>query len=618
IKQSDARMADLRENLHSMVENFRTDYPQVEFTVTRDQTNLLDYSINNLKQSLIAGGILAFLIMFLFLKDVRSPFLIGITIPSSLIISLLFFYMGGLSLNIISLSGLILGIGMMIDNSIIVIDNITQFRERGYPLGESCVLGTNEVFRPMLSSVLTTCAVFIPLIFIGGISGALFYDQALAITIGLFVSLAVSVTLLPVYYRLAYLRGNEGRGNKWLSRINRLNYEKIYERGFRFTMRNQPLIWFGVMLMLGTTFFLYTTLDKEKMPPLTRTDVLLRINWNARINIDENNRRVNQTLTAAGERIIQNTSLIGQQEFMMEHGASSAGARAEIYFLAQSQKDLEDAIAAIQDFLQAHYPEAVAEFEDTGNIFDLLFAEKQSPLVIRLRATKDYGPEYNKRLQETVNDLSLVLSGSIPPVAGQEQILLKVDKDKLVLYDTDQSRIVQALKNAFSENQVLLITGNQDFIPVKIGETDKTLEEIINTITVLNTKGEPIRLASFLRLEKDYDLASIVSGKEGEYFPLPLNISEKEVAPTINKVNRQLAETRLFEAGFSGSYFSNREMIRNLTTILLISLLLLYFILASQFESLTLPLIVLLEIPVDLFGALLFLKLFGGSINLMS
>ena len=154
IKQSDARMSDLRDNLHMLVENFRIDYPDVEFTMTRDQTSLLDYSIRNLKQSLVIGGLLAFLLMFLFLKDVRSPWLIGLTIPTSLVISLLFFYMTGLSLNIISLSGLILGIGMMIDNSIIVIDNITQFRERGHSLDEACVLGTNEVFRPMLSSVI--------------------------------------------------------------------------------------------------------------------------------------------------------------------------------------------------------------------------------------------------------------------------------------------------------------------------------------------------------------------------------------------------------------------------------------------------------------------------------
>src|SRR5690606_9053687 len=206
------RMGDLKKALNTLMEYLKQDYPNIDFSITRDQTKLLDYAINNLFQSLLWGMLLAFGIMFFFLKDVKSPLLIGFTIPVSIIVCLLFFQVFGISINIISLSGLILGIGLMIDNSIIVIDNITQFRERGYKLPKACVLGTTEVFKPLLSSVLTTCAVFLPLIFLSGISGALFYDQAMAITIGLFVSLLVSITLLPVLYRLFYLKESPKKG----------------------------------------------------------------------------------------------------------------------------------------------------------------------------------------------------------------------------------------------------------------------------------------------------------------------------------------------------------------------------------------------------------------------
>nr|HPR31892.1 efflux RND transporter permease subunit [Prolixibacteraceae bacterium] len=130
IKQSDAQMRQLKKSLHALVRHFETDYPDLEFAIVRDQTQLLDYSIGNLKQSLWQGALLAFFVMFLFLRDVRSPLLIGITIPVSLVLSLLCFHLMGLSINIISLSGLILGVGMMVDNSIIVIDNIAQHYER--------------------------------------------------------------------------------------------------------------------------------------------------------------------------------------------------------------------------------------------------------------------------------------------------------------------------------------------------------------------------------------------------------------------------------------------------------------------------------------------------------
>ncbi|MEA3317701.1 MAG: efflux RND transporter permease subunit, partial [Bacteroidota bacterium] len=145
IKKSGARMQDMKLSLKKLVHSFNRDYPDVNFEIIRDQTRLLDYSINNLGQTLLLGGLLAFVVMFLFLRDIRSPFLIGLSIPTSLIISVLLFYFLNISINIISLSGLVLGVGMMIDNSIIVIDNITQNIDRGESLQSSCIKGTNEV-----------------------------------------------------------------------------------------------------------------------------------------------------------------------------------------------------------------------------------------------------------------------------------------------------------------------------------------------------------------------------------------------------------------------------------------------------------------------------------------
>lgn len=138
------------------------------------------------------------------LGDIKSPAVIGLSMVVSLIISFLFFYMFKMSLNIISLSGLILALGMMIDSSIIVTENIMQYRSKGYTLEEACNMGTSEVITPMLSSTLTTIAVFVPLVFMSGIAGAIFYDQAFAVTVGLMVSYFTGIMLLPVLYKLVY------------------------------------------------------------------------------------------------------------------------------------------------------------------------------------------------------------------------------------------------------------------------------------------------------------------------------------------------------------------------------------------------------------------------------
>ena len=202
--------------------------------------------------------VLQVVLMFFFLKDGKSPLIIGFSIPAKLVISLIFFYLVGLSINIISLAGLILGIGMMIDNSIVVIENITQWIDRGLSLTEACIKGTNEVITPLISSVLVTCAVFIPLIFLSGISGALFYDQAIAIVIGQGVSLLVGVTLLPTIYYLLYKNGKEGALTRLVKKISLKHLEDKYEGGmnFFFKYRTATMISFGVIILIMIGFFI--------------------------------------------------------------------------------------------------------------------------------------------------------------------------------------------------------------------------------------------------------------------------------------------------------------------------------------------------------------------------
>ena len=188
IKQADENMEDMKEALAEVTDYFSERYPDIGFHITQNQTELLDYTISNLKQNLSLGLLFICIVALLFLGDVKSPLVIGLSMVASLVSSFLFFYLFNMSLNIISLSGLILALGMMIDSSIIVTENITQYRLRGESLERACDLGTTEVITPMLSSTLTTIAVFVPLVFMSGIAGAIFYDQAFAVTVGSLVS----------------------------------------------------------------------------------------------------------------------------------------------------------------------------------------------------------------------------------------------------------------------------------------------------------------------------------------------------------------------------------------------------------------------------------------------
>ncbi|WP_345004367.1 efflux RND transporter permease subunit [Snuella lapsa] len=621
IKQSDARMGDLKASLNQLLGYFEKDYPNIDFTITRDQTQLLDYAINNLLQSLLWGMLLAFGIMFLFLKDVKSPLLIGISIPTSLIVCLLFFQLLDISINIISLSGLVLGIGLMIDNSIIVIDNITQYRGMGYTLSEACVAGTNEVIKPLLSSALTTCAVFVPLVFLSGISGALFYDQAMAISIGLFASFFVSITLLPVLYRLFHLRNRywQGRLSRFLTRMNRLDYESLYEKGFRWVMRRQKMAWGICIVLLLLGLGLYRILPKTQMPDFTRTEALLKIDWNEQIHVEENKMRVLTLLEPIKTQLINQTALVGNQQFILDKTTAAKTSESALYLQCKDPNDLAAIKQTLQHTIQNRYPNASYEYNDVDNIFSLIFSNDEAPLTARLRPVDNLGSSQNDGLKQVWYQLQQRFDHlELQPLVWQDYMTLVADQEKLMTYGVNAHTIFSTLKSAFNERDILSVVDNQNFIPVILGGPSKQINAILNETTVVSRDSAVFHIKDFIKVVSAKDLKTIRGGVEGEYYPMDLPVKEDQIDNTMNSIKELIGKNTLYDVNFSGSYFSNQELMSELIMVLFISLLLLYFILAAQFESFTLPLIILLEVPLDLAGAFLFLKLFGMSINLMS
>ena len=262
IKQADENMDNMKEALAEVTDYFASVYPDIDFSVSRNQTELLDYTISNLKQNLSLGFLFICIVAILFLGDIKSPAVIGLSMVVSLIISFLFFYLCKMSLNIISISGLILALGMMIDSSIIVTENITQYRTRGDSLEEACNKGTTEVITPMLSSTFTTIAVFVPLVFMSGIAGAIFFDQAFAVTVGLMVSYFTGIMLLPVLYKLVYsIPDIKHKG--FNIRINNLvkehTLDRFYDTGVDFVFRHKTASLIFIAITLPLCAFLRNT-----------------------------------------------------------------------------------------------------------------------------------------------------------------------------------------------------------------------------------------------------------------------------------------------------------------------------------------------------------------------
>ena len=619
IKQSDARMSDMKENISELLENFRTEYPDIEFSVTRDQATLLNYTIDNLSQSLVWSIILAVLVMLFFLKDVRSALIIAFSIPISTIISILFFQLFGLSINTISLAGLIIGVGMMVDNSIIVIDNINQYRERGYSLLESCSQGTLEIIRPLLSSVLTTCAVFVPLIFLGGVAGALFYDQAMAVSIGLFVSLFVSISIVPVIFHLLFTNAKAIKINKLIERISFKHLDKYYTIGYHFVFHHRRRAIILTMAFLVGGIVSAWFLKLEQMPPIEINEILIKTDWNNSIHIEENQQRVNDIIAAFEDQCEEISCFVGEKQFFLNREDNQNPNEAEFYIKTKDNSSLVKIIQQIQDYIRSKYPDARIEIEKVKNLFEQMFDEEAAPLIANLSSTQ----RRETLPVDTVNHFIERLNAKMPelqlnPVATVEKIAIHLRPDRLALYNVDQNTVIYELEKNISKNNIGKLNTGSRYIPIVITETEQTLRDILKHTQIVTKDGKNyIPAEDLVELSTEYDYKKIVGKKEGVVTPIHIYHTGNQSREIIDDLKKEAQENN-FDIHFEGSLFSGQQTLWEMAVIIVIAILMLYFILAAQFESLGMPLIILVEIPIDLAFTLICLWCFDVSINLMS
>lgn len=623
IKQADENMDNMKEALQEVTAYFATVYPDIEFNVSRNQTELLDYTISNLKQNLSLGFIFICIVAILFLGDIKSPAVIGLSMVVSLIISFLFFYMFKMSLNIISLSGLILALGMMIDSSIIVTENIMQYRSKGYTLEEACNKGTTEVITPMLSSTFTTIAVFVPLVFMSGIAGAIFYDQAFAVTVGLMVSYFTGIMLLPVLYKLVYSIPDI-KHTGFNLRINNLikehTLDRFYDAGVDFVFRHKKSNIIFIFITLPLCALLFYEVPKSRMPEIDQNELIAHIEWNENIHIDENRERVDKLFAQIAGDVQEYTSYVGQQQFLLNRDRELSSSEAELYFKTEKSAAISPLQVKITQWLDMNYPQAVFSFSPPITVFEKLFVTGEADVVAEFYARNKAEAPEAQALHKLESQMRASTGIAPVGVAFDNQLNISVDRQKLLLYNVDYNEVYRLLKTAFKENEVATLRSYQQYLPITLAGDGKTVNDVLQQTLVRTQadkegKSQYIPLQALVKVTQGEDLKTVTAGKNGEYIPFSF-YDVKKAEPLMEEV-KKLGEQN-WEIDFSGSFFSNKQMLNELVVILLISILLMYFILAAQFESFLQPLIVLIEIPIDVAASLLVLWICGHTMNLMS
>lgn len=467
---------------------------------------------------------------------------------------------------------------------------------------------------------------FLPLIFISGISGALFYDQAVAVAIGLLVSLLVSVTLLPTLYRLFWLRA-ERKGKQRQNRVARLmdkyqlfQVEDAYEKGWHwvFAKRRWMMPVFLVLIIAGG--LMGWQMKKERFPVFKQQELVVQIDWNERIHLEENKRRVNQMIEQVEESTMLVNAFVGTQQYVMHKGIDLSPTEAVLYFSLKENHTTEDLQAVIRQNLTAIYPEAKVAFRFPETIFDRLFADREAPFVAKVSSQNVKGVPEVQEMEKVLNEINQQFTDcEIETFARNHYLEVRVQPEQLTLYDVDPQNLYARIKAALNEYQIGVLRSRTLYVPIVLSDKVRTINTILRDLKIENRNGQEISVNQLIQLVRKNSYKTLHGGKDGEYVPVSFfNVEAFSPHQLAHQVRQLLQEKFDLNVSFSGNLFSSRELLMELLVVMGIALALLYFILAAQFESLTQPLIVLLEVPMDIAGALGLLWLFGGTINLMA
>ncbi|WP_163378286.1 efflux RND transporter permease subunit [Cyclobacterium sp. SYSU L10401] len=611
-KQAAAKMNEIMPLVYEAVALFEEDYPQVEFDLTQDQSTLLNAGIDNLQTSLFFGGLFAFGILFVFMGNYRTPIIIGISLPASLVISFSVFYFFNISINVISLSGLALGLGMLIDNAIIVLDNISRKNKEGMSLFESCVTGVNEVMSALISSVLTTLAVFVPLVFLSGIAGALFYDQAVSVAAILSVSLLVAFILLPLLYHLFFknkpLQAAKQDSRLFLWLLGR--YKRVY-KGL-FARRGWSLLFLLLLipLLLSTGWLLRV----EGLPPIEKFDVMLSMDWNEPISASQNRERIEQLMEQMEGEFQMAESDVGLRQFLLFEG-ENAIQQADLYLLFESREQKEGISTKMVRQLQNEYPLASIDLRDAPNAFDQLFSSDRPYYEVRWKDLGANKPVSANIMDPWLEDFPVTDWSKGPGLQKGSSVIFRTDLEKIALYGLEVQQLIDKIQQLFGNYLITDIKRFGEITPILLLNDQVDFQTLLKNNFLYGEEGVPYALDEFIQFSYDEHYKFVTADRSGIYQSLMLD------GPDPYQHDREVRNWALdknLAIDFTGQFFQDKETIRQLLGILLIAILLLYFILAAQFENFLQPLIVILTLPLGIGGAFLVLWLTGTSLNVMS
>lgn len=636
-KQANANTVEVSSAVLAEVNAVNQAFPQIRVVPVIDQGNFIERSIKNLGQSVMYGGGLAILVLLFFLRSLRSTVVISMAIPISIIATFALMYFRGLTLNLMTLGGLALGVGMMVDNSIVVLENIYRRRDEEREYSETAsVEGTREVSGAIIASTLTTLVIFLPLIFVRGISGILFKELAYVIIFSLVCSLLVSLSLVPMLTSQFLKKPRKARdgGPKsppWIAVKSELFFNRLttaYQTLLGRVLEHRLTTVSAAALILGASLFLLPLIGTEFLPPSDEGEVRVsgKMEIGTRLElVDEQTRKMEAIVMPAVPEAISSVVSVGASG-RNPGDASQGEIRLSLTPLAQRKRSNTEIAQDLRQRLVGKIPGMEIRTRAPQGQFLLeriLGGDQGLTIEIRgfelevLDALSQQGAAAIKGV-EGITDIEISREAGIP----QQQIL--IDRDKIADFGLSVRDVTQLIKTAVAGSvagEYRTQGGNSYRILIQLKEAEKrSLDEILD-LTLTSASGDQVSLRNMVATQEGRGPLIIDRKDQQRLVTLRANVAGRDLGSIATDVQARLERIPRplgYDLLVTGNFEEQQKAFDELVISLVLALVLVYMVLACQYESLVNPLVVMLSVPVAAVGVLITLFLTHTTLNVQS
>ncbi|HEX5513151.1 MAG TPA: efflux RND transporter permease subunit [Gammaproteobacteria bacterium] len=627
-KQSGSNTVAVAEAVLKEVARINADFPQVELTPVIDTAQYIRRSIDNLSQSVLYGGSLAVIVLLFFLRDLRSTAVVASAIPISVISTFALIYFGGFTLNLMTLGGLALGVGMMVDNAIVVLENITRRRdEEGASVEEAAVGGTEQVTAAVFASTLTTLSVFLPMAFLQGVSGQLFQQFAWVVGFSLLASLVVALTLVPMLASRIMRNPGAGGGGR-LAEVGRRGFawvEQVYGGLLEAALRHRLTVLIAAAVLFVGSLLLIPQVGGELMPASDESEVRVSLEMEPGTRLEVVDQRMRQVEAIVAEAVPETrASVVSVGASGFRAGAATGEIRLSLVPVAQRSRSSEQIAAALRPKL-ADIPGAVIRTRAGQGLFLLRMGSGGSDrLAVEIRG---YDLRVLERLaaevRRTLADVPGITDLSVSREAGAPEQVFRIDRERAADLGLSVAQIARTIQTAVAGSSAgqYRDAGEEYTILVRLKDAERlTLEEVLD-LPLIADDGRQIPLRRVAQAEADTGPVQIERKNQQRIVMITGEIAGRDLLSVANDVRQRLADIptpRNYETILAGDYEEQQKAFGELMLSLLLAIGLVYMILASLYESLRDPLIVMLSVPLAAVGVVATLYLTGTTFNMQS